>query len=111
MKYGNRHVQCDLGGKTHTHDSVAERNRCHVLHVKQERGEIHHLEIHFRYPLMVNDVPIGVYEADFVYYVRPDPDGASVLVVEDVKGVRTRDYILKARLMKALYNIEVQEVT
>lgn len=43
------------------------------------------------------------YEADFVY-VR---DGR--LVVEDVKGMRTRVYKMKRHLMKTLHNIDIVE--
>jgi hypothetical protein len=42
--------------------------------------------------------------ADFVYTT------AGETVVEDVKGVRTDVFILKRKLMKAIFNIEVQEV-
>ena len=42
--------------------------------------------------------------ADFVY-VR---DGQTV--VEDAKGVRTKDYIIKRKLMLWLHGIRVQEV-
>lgn len=44
------------------------------------------------------------YRADFVYI----QDGQ--LVVEDAKGVRTPDYIIKRKLMLWLYGIKIREV-
>jgi len=46
---------------------------------------------------------ICTYRADFAY----DENGARV--VEDAKGVRTPAYRLKAKLMKAVFNIEIRE--
>lgn len=45
------------------------------------------------------------YVADFVF---KDSDG--VVHVEDVKGVRTRDYILKRKMMLYIHNIQIEEV-
>lgn len=45
------------------------------------------------------------YFADFVYYTT---DGQ--LVVEDAKGLRTTDYIIKRKLMLFLKNIKIREV-
>ena len=44
------------------------------------------------------------YKADFVY----ERDGA--LIVEDVKGARTKDFIIKRKLMLYVHGIRVQEV-
>ena len=46
-----------------------------------------------------------VYRADFAY-----EDHLGNQVYEDVKGHRTREYVLKRRLVKHLYGIEVREV-
>lgn len=46
-----------------------------------------------------------VYIADFVYETA---DGLQV--VEDTKGMRTRDYIIKRKLMLYLYGIKIKEV-
>lgn len=32
------------------------------------------------------------------------------LVVEDTKGVRTKDYIIKRKLMLSVYDIKIKEV-
>ena len=45
------------------------------------------------------------YVADFVYY---DKDGNQV--VEDTKGLRLPDYILKKKMMLALLGIEIHEI-
>lgn len=45
------------------------------------------------------------YVADFVYF---NQDGR--MVVEDAKGVRTREYILKRKLMLWVYGIAIKEV-
>jgi hypothetical protein len=46
---------------------MAERNRCHVLHTRQDLGEIHGLMVHERFKLMVNGTLITTYESDFSY--------------------------------------------
>jgi hypothetical protein len=45
-----------------------------------------------------------VYVADFVY----TEDGKKV--VEDTKGIKTKDYILKRKLMLAVHGIRIKEV-
>ncbi len=44
------------------------------------------------------------YIADFTYMLN------GVLVVEDAKGARTKDYIIKRKLMLYLKNIRIREV-
>ena len=44
------------------------------------------------------------YIADFVYYEN------GVLVVEDTKGMRTKDYIIKRKLMLKVHGIRIKEV-
>ena len=61
------------------------------------------------------------YRADFSYKKRPKywtgyesqcPDDGWILVVEDVKSraTRTKEYIMKRKLMKERFNIDIQEV-
>ena len=45
------------------------------------------------------------YIADFVYQ-----DSNGNLIVEDTKGVRTKDYIIKRKLMLSIYNIKIKEI-
>ena len=87
--------------------SRMEARRYQELRLLEGAGEIRDLELQPRYPLRVNGRLICTYVADFRYWdVR---EGRHV--VEDAKGVRTSTYKLKAKLMKAVYEIDVQEVT
>lgn len=45
------------------------------------------------------------YKADFVY---KDKDG--ITVVEDAKGYKTKEYILKKKMMLNTYNIRIREI-
>lgn len=84
-------------------EATAYQNR--LLAVRS--GLIADLELQPRYPLVVNGVEIGEYIADFRY--RNCTTGA--VVVEDVKGVRTPVYLLKRKLVKALYGIDILETS
>lgn len=46
------------------------------------------------------------YVADFVYTNTETGE----YIVEDAKGVRTKDYILKRKLMLAVHSIRIKEV-
>lgn len=46
------------------------------------------------------------YVADFVYTITETGEN----IVEDSKGVRTKDYILKRKLMLAVHGIRIREV-
>lgn len=53
------------------------------------------------------------YIADFTYVeILPFDDEANtgVLVVEDTKGMRTKDYIIKRKLMLYIHGIRIREV-
>jgi Protein of unknown function (DUF1064) len=45
------------------------------------------------------------YRADFVYR-----DKVGELVVEDAKGVRTKDYVIRRKLMLSVHGIRIREV-
>lgn len=85
-------------------DSKKEGNRYLVLLSREQAGEITELELQPRWKLVVNDHYIGRYTADFMYR-----NSEGERVVEDVKGVKTRDYVLRKKLMKAIYGIEIKE--
>lgn len=54
-----------------------------------------------------------VYKADFTYELKRGWNGNATIwrpVVEDVKGMRTKDYILKRKMMADKFNIIVQEI-
>lgn len=84
--------------------SEAEARRYGELRLLERAGEICLLEVHPTFPLVVNGQRVAAYEADFSYR------DASGLIVEDVKGVRTRDFIIRRKLMKAVYGIDVREI-
>ena len=87
----------------HIFDSKAEARRYQELRLMASAGEISDIELQPKYPLIVNGKNCGFYKADFRYKI------AGVLVVEDVKGVKTPVYQLKKKLVKALYDIDIVE--
>ncbi len=84
-------------------DSKLEAERWQQLVLLQQLKSISNLERQVRFPLEVNGVLIATYVADFVYL----EDGEQV--VEDSKGKRTREYQMKAKLMRAVHGIEIRE--
>lgn len=118
-KYHNRKVRTSDGI---VHDSRKEANRWQELKLLEEAGKIHELRRQMEFlliPPQYENLPQGRhkkpkrklveracnYRADFVYYTE---DG--VIHVEDVKGMRTRDYVIKRKLMRYIYGIAVEEV-
>ena len=99
-KFGNVRVESD-GRKF---DSKAEAARYRVLNDMQRVGIISGLRMQVPYPLHVNGQLITTYVADFVYCENDDR-----VIVEDVKGFRTREFIIKRTLMKAVHGIDVLE--
>jgi len=87
-------------------DSKAEASRYSQLRFLEKAGKIKNLERQVRYDLVVNGVNCGFYKADFRYWDQ----GSSQHIVEDVKGVRTPVFALKAKLMKALHRVEIVEI-
>ena len=100
-KYRNKKVTID--GRTF--DSKAEGARYVQLKRMESAGLISQVQCQPAFDLVVNGHKITRYTADFEYR-----DGESRRVVEDVKGVRTRDYVLRLKLMKAVLGITVQEI-
>lgn len=87
-----------------TFDSRAEAHRYTQLLLLQRAGVISDLELQPKFPLVVNGIKIGTYIGDFSFI-----EGGK-RVTEDVKGIRTPVYILKKKLVRALYGIEIVEV-
>lgn len=81
-KYKAKKTDCCQG---HTHDSKKEAYRCDLLHILQKHGKISNLRIQVK---AVN------YVADFVYTEN------GLTIIEDTKGVKTKDYIIKRKLLK-----------
>ena len=85
--------------------SMKEMRRYNELQLLVKAGEIGDLKLQVKYPLVVNDVQICNYIADMVY-----TDYRTMqTVVEDVKGMKTPVYRLKAKLMKACHGIDILE--
>ena len=105
-----------------TFDSRKEASRYRELKLLQDAGSISNLRCQEKFVLIpVQREPdiIGVrggvkkgkviekecsYLADFVY----EEDGQTV--VEDTKGFRTKDYIIKRKLMLYFYGIKIKEI-
>lgn len=81
--------------------SKAEAGRFIELAIEEKSGAIRNFKRQVRYPLFVEGVNLGTYIVDFDYE-RLD-GGKWVHIVEDVKGVRTDIYVMKAKTFQALY--------
>ena len=117
-KYRNKKIS--VNGEVF--DSLKEFRRWRELKLLEKAGEISELRRQVSYeilPVQREPDKIGprggrkpgrviereaVYVADFVY---KDRDGREV--VEDCKGVRTRDYLLKRKLMLFRLGIQIME--
>lgn len=108
-KYGNKKVTVE--GKTF--DSKREATRYLELLMMQKNGEITGLDTQVPFELLpaqrdpvTNKVVERAvkYVADFVYY----KDGEKV--VEDTKGYRTPDYILKRKMCLYFMGIRIREI-
>lgn len=95
-------------------DRQKEARRYDHLTIRQKAGEIHDLRLQVDFTLQeAYTDPEGRrvrairYRADFTYRER---DGR--LVVEDVKSkpTRTREYLIKRKLMKERHGIDITEV-
>ena len=101
-KYGAIRTVCR---RSHSHPSKAEAARCDDLCLMERAGEIVGLEFQPEYDLKVNGQHICRYVADWTY--RDARTGS--LVVEDKKGVETAVFKIKAKLMRAIYGIEIRK--
>ena len=117
-KYNNRKVRRDGV----TFDSRKEFRRYEELQLLQQAGEIANLRRQVKFvliPTQREPSQIGTrggvkkgkllerecsYIADFVYVEN------GKIVVEDTKGLRTKDYIIKRKLMLYMHNIRIREV-
>ena len=107
MKYHAKKTELD----GITFDSRKEAQRYAELRLLERPGAIHNLQRQVRYALIPAQKKDGKtierachYIADFVY----EENGKTV--VEDVKGYRTKEYVLKRKLMLQVHGIEVREV-
>lgn len=106
-KYRNEKVEQD----GIIHDSRKEARRYGQLCVLERAGDIHDLKRQVRFELIPKQRRADgaaeracFYVTDFVYR-KGDSQ-----IVEDVKGMKTRDYIIKRKLMLYVHGITVIEV-
>lgn len=92
--------------------SHREARRYQELQMLLRAGEISQLQMQKKYTLIpAQKKPSGgteravTYTADFVY---KDRDGNEI--VEDSKGVRTQQYIIRRKLLLYVHGIEIREV-
>ena len=124
-KYGANKAECAHG---HLHDSKREACRCNDLYLLQRIGEISNLEVQSKYVLIPairepsgeyytkgpkkgQEKPGKVIEQECSYYADFDyitKDGRHV--VEDAKGMKTKEYIIKRKLMLWVHKIRIVEV-
>lgn len=100
-KYGNRKTVVD----NITFASAKEAKRYGELKLLERAGAIYDLVLQPRHKLAVNGRHVCTYVPDFSYCEQ----GRGV-VIEDVKGVRTPAYVIKAKLFHAVLGIQVTEI-
>lgn len=89
-------------------DSKAEARRYKELKLLEQAGYIADLQRQVKYELIPKqggERSVNYY-ADFVYLEVK----TGIKVVEDVKGHRTREYVIKRKLMRQVHGIEIVEV-
>ena len=106
-KYGSRKVTRD----GITFDSQKEYKRFCELRLLERAGKVTDLQRQVKFELIPSQKVDGKvveravnYVADFVY----EQDGKTV--VEDTKGFKTKDYIIKRKLMLYVHGIRIVEV-
>jgi hypothetical protein len=99
------------------HDSQREANRWIELKLLERAGHIKNLQRQVKFILIPKQTEyVGKkvkvlerecsYIADFVYI----DNETEKTVVEDTKGMRTKDYIIKRKLMLYIHKIRIREV-
>jgi hypothetical protein len=96
-------------------DSVKEYRRYCELRLLEKAGEIFALKRQVKFELIPSQRIDGKvverachYIADFAYVIKQGTDLQPI--VEDTKGCKTKDYIIKRKLMLKEYGIRVKEV-
>lgn len=108
MKYGNKKTEID----GYTFDSMKEARHYVELKYLLRAGLISNLRLQVPFELIpsqrdekgrVIERPV-TYKADFVY------EQAGQTVVEDTKGFKTKEYVIKRKLMLERHGIRVKEI-
>ena len=99
--------------KTRGYDSAKEAERARVLHLLERAGKIRDLREQVRIELIPAQYEGGKcverkveYISDFFYVDCATGEE----VWEDVKGVRTKEYVLKRKMMLYFHGIRIKEV-
>lgn len=99
MKYKNKKTQVDM----YVFDSIAESKRYKELKLLEIEGEIQELELQPRFLLQEGFKKNGKtyrkieYIADFMYEEK------GKVIVEDVKGMETKEFKIKRKLFEYKY--------
>ena len=108
-KYHNRKITRD----GETFDSIKEYQRWCELKLLERAGEITELKRQVKFELIPSQKVDGRvversvnYIADFVYFSMV----TGRTTVEDTKGFKTNDYIIKRKLMLWVYGIRIKEI-
>ncbi len=104
-KYRNKKIEVD----GITFDSLREAKYYQDFKLLERAGEISRLEVHPKFPLMVNGVKIGRYEADFAFQER---DGRKRIIdVKSPVSAKLPVFRLKKKILEAMNPaIEVEVV-
>lgn len=103
-----RNVPTVVDGKKF--DSKREAARYVELKLLERAGVIKDLKLQVPFEFRHNDVLICRYLADFTYLELTRNGGPKwVATVEDCKGHPTKEYLIKKKLMRAFYAIELRE--
>jgi hypothetical protein len=100
MKYRNK--------KTDGYASKKEATRAAELRLLEKAGVISELREQYKFELVPKqDGERSVcYIADFVYY----DNEKKISIVEDCKGFRTKDYIIKRKLFQQKFGYRITEI-
>lgn len=100
-KYGNE--KTEVCGELF--DSKREAEDYKILLLRQKAGEIGLIRRQVDYELNLGGTHSLIYRADFVYIETATGE----TMVQDSKGMRTKDYKKKRRLMKKVHGIIIKE--
>lgn len=110
-KQSNKYHSRKITVNGETFDSLKEYHRFVDLSLLEKQGKIEKLQRQVSYLLIPSQYIDGKcverackYKADFVYSENGN------VVVEDAKGYRTKDYIIKRKLLLYMYGIKIKEV-
>jgi hypothetical protein len=123
MKNKYKALKCTVGNETF--DSRKEARRYQELTLLERAGHIQNLQRQVKYVLIPSQYKVYErygkngqrlkdrkqllerecsYIADFVYEINGN------VIVEDTKGMKTKDYVIKRKLMLWVHGIRVKEV-